>query len=237
MPNDMEPQGKRVEVDTFVALSKGQPQKVAHYRRCFGYIEKWVGKPLPEATTAELVKLKERIRAKRSGWEFAKLLRPYYRACDRPDLVEVFGMKATNRKLTKSDILTPAEVGRLLVAAGSRRDAAFFGALFETGVRVGELCAVNVADAEPGEEDGRQVYHFTFRKVKERGQERDGLVVDTFPLMEAWLRAHPDPCPEAELGPWRGPPRQGRGTPSGHRGRGRLEGLPPRSPHGFQGGV
>lgn len=59
-----------------------------------------MGKLLPEATTAELVKLKERLRAKRSGWEVAKFLRSYFRACGRQDLVELFGMKATTRKLT-----------------------------------------------------------------------------------------------------------------------------------------
>jgi hypothetical protein len=90
----------------------------------------------------------------------------------------------------------------MVQACASGRDKALIACLWETGVRVHELLAVNLGDVretDSPENGGRKMYLIWFRKVKVAGEEHQGYIIEGEPLLRAWLRAHPDPRADAPL--------------------------------------
>jgi len=59
------------------------------------------------------------------------------------------GFRTPKRPQPLRDILAPEEARRLLAAARSARDRLALGLLYGCGLKVGELCALRVGDADP----------------------------------------------------------------------------------------
>src|SRR2546427_3145536 len=192
----------------FVARSGASPASLETYARQLGQAEAWLGKPLARATERDLTDLKARLRKMASGPHYVRLLRMFYKATKREDLRELLVLKQRLKRLNPTDILTPADVLAMVESASSVRDRAFLACLWDLGVRVHELLALNLADireTDSPENGGRKLYVVWFRKTKVAGEEHAGYVIEAAPALASWLKAHPDKRADAPLFPaWGG---------------------------------
>jgi hypothetical protein len=95
-----------------------------------------------------------------------------------------------------------SEVQQLIDAAHSARDKALIALLWETGVRIHELLAVDLQHVQvrdSPENGGRKIYVVWFGKAKVRGEEHQGFVIETAPVLTAWLKSHPSPHGDSPL--------------------------------------
>src|SRR2546428_6137519 len=178
------------------------------YERQMKQLEGWLGKRLGDATAHDIERLKSKLRDMTSGPQYARLGRMFYKAADREDLRKLLVMKQRMRRLKPSDILSPKEVHGMIDACTSNRDRALLACLWDSGVRIHELLAVNLADireqASPAN-GGRKLFVMWFGKTKVGGEEHEGYVIGSAPALDAWLKAHPDKRADAALFPsWSG---------------------------------
>lgn len=82
------------------------------------------------------------------------------------------------------DVLTPDEVKSLIEAASNSRDRAFVSALYEGGVRIGELLPLRVKDVTFDQ-------HGAILVVNGKTGYRRVRLIGTTPLLTAWLNEHP----------------------------------------------
>lgn len=192
----------------FLARSGASAASLETYERQLTQAEGWLGKPLGRATERDITDLKKQLRAKASGKQYTTLLRMFYKAAKREDLRELLVLKQRLKRLSPNDILTPGEVQAMVEAASSVRDRAFIACLWDLGVRVHELLAVDLADireTDSPENGGRKLYVVWFRKAKVSGEEHAGYIIESAPALASWLKAHPDKRPDAPLFPaWGG---------------------------------
>src|SRR2546428_5376026 len=185
------------------------------YERQMKQLEGWIGKRLGDATARDVERLKSKLRDMKSGPQYASLGRMFYKAADREDLRKLLVMKQRLRRLKPSDILSPKEVYAMIDSCTSSRDSALIACLWDTGVRIHELLAVNLADIREQDSPangGRKLFVVWFGKAKVGGEEHEGYVIGSAPALNAWLKAHPDKRADAALFPsWSG----GRLTESG----------------------
>lgn len=175
-------------IRNYLARSSAIASSQATYERQLGQIEGWLGKPLASASLRDLERLKTKLREMPSGPQYVRLARMFYRAAGRAEFLPILRLKQRLKKLSPEDILTPSEVQGLIAACDSARDKALIGALWDTGARIHEILAVPLRDVVVDPE-GR--YRIFFRKTKTAGEEHSGYVLDTAPVLRAWLAAHP----------------------------------------------
>jgi integrase len=92
----------------------------------------------------------------------------------------------------------------MIETAGTQRDRALIGLLWESGVRIHELLALDLGDVREGEmpeNGGRKLYALWFKKAKVPGEEHVGYVIEAAPLLAAWVKSHPFPRADAPLFP------------------------------------
>ncbi len=189
-------------LEQMIARSAAGASSVRLYEYQLGQVEKWIGGPLGDASERDLLALKKKLRGMTSGPQYAKLVRMFYRdaykATKEPryaDAADLFKLKQRMKRLAPSDILTPEDVQRMIDATDPTRDRALLGLLWETGVRIHELLALDLADVREGESPengGRKMYALWFKKTKVAGEEHVGYVIEAAPLLQTWLRAHPN---------------------------------------------
>lgn len=199
---------KTFTVEDFLERRGIAPSSLQEYRSAFSSLEQFLGKPLAQATDRDLVKLKKKLQGMKSGYHRAALLRMFYRAAGQPEKAPLLKIKRQVHRMRPDDVLTPGDVQALLAASRSTRDRALLGCLWDTGGRIHELLAVRLKDvkerASP-ENGGRKIYVLWFGKSKISGEEHEAYLLQTAPLMETWLKGHPDPRSEAYLFPtWDG---------------------------------
>jgi integrase len=166
----------------------------AQYASNLRSIETMLGKSLITASQRDVIELAKALRKMKSGAQYAKIAGMFYRKAKRPELVELLRLKQRVTRLRPEDLLSPSEIQSMIDASPSMRDKALVACLWECGVRVSELLAVNLADVRerPSPENGgRKVYVLWFGTVKERGAEHEGFVIESAPLLEKWLKAYP----------------------------------------------
>jgi integrase len=207
------------DIEDFLRGSGAGASTLNSYRRQLRQVEGWIGGTgLGDMTTRNVDFVKAKLHGLASGPQYALLLRMFYkraaiaagRAGDKKlqhryeGIRDDFVLKQRMKRLSPNDILTPKEVEAMIQVCASARDKALIGCLWETGVRVHELLAVNLGDirekASP-ENHGRTVYHVWFGKNKTPGEEHEGYVIEAAPLLRSWLNAHPDRRPDAPLFP------------------------------------
>lgn len=138
------------------------------------------GKPLSEWAKHDLkVTLKRFYRWLREteGQEFGK--------GEYPSEVKWFSvsMKRERKKLPK-DMLKVCDVEKLLNAANNTRDKLFIRLIFESGCRVGEILSLKLNCIE-SDQYGCKIH------VSGKTGERKLRVIDSEPLLIAWMREHP----------------------------------------------
>lgn len=108
----------------------------------------------------------------------------------------VIHVKRKDRPHVKaSDILTPAEVKRLIAAADRPRDRAFIAMLYELGARIGEIGALTVGSVV------RDQYSYLIDLSGKTGH-RTPRIVMSDPYLTQWLDQHPtNSDPQAPLWP------------------------------------
>lgn len=200
---DMEGEATFTVADLIARSGAGQGSRTL-YERQLRQVEGWMGKPLGEASKRDLMVLGTRLRGMTAGPQYAKLVRMFYHAAKRPEMIELMKLKQRMKKLAPDEILTLSEVQAMVDVAATLRDKALIACLWETGVRVHELLAVDLGDIkerESPENGGRSIYVLWFKKAKVAGEEHSGYVVEAAPVLKAWLKAHPDRRPGAPLFP------------------------------------
>src|SRR2546427_862470 len=114
------------------------------YERQMRQLEGWLRKRLGDATAHDIERLKSKLRDMTSGPQYARLGRMFYKAADREDLRKLLVMKQRMKRLKPSDILSPKEVHAMIDNCASQRDRALLGCLWDCGVRIHKLLAVNL---------------------------------------------------------------------------------------------
>lgn len=197
-------------VDDFILRSAASPASLETYARQMKQLEGWMGKALGKASKRDLTELKAKLRKMDSGPQYARLLRMFYKKSGQRELFDLCALKQRLKKISPDDILTLPEIQRMIDADASLRDKAMLATLWETGVRIHELMAVRLSDVrvlDGPENGGHKVFRIWFGKVKVSGEEHSGFVIESAPVMAAWLKAHPSKRPDAPLFPsWNGGP-------------------------------
>jgi integrase len=181
-------------IGDFIDVCDAKESSKAQYASNLRSIETMLGKSLITASQRDVIELAKALRKMKSGAQYAKIAGMFYRKAKRPELVELLRLKQRVTRLRPEDLLSPSEIQSMIDASPSMRDKALVACLWECGVRVSELLAVNLADVRerPSPENGgRKVYVLWFGTVKERGAEHEGFVIETAPLLEKWLKAYP----------------------------------------------
>jgi site-specific recombinase XerD len=181
-------------VDEFLVRSEAGQSSIESYRKVFGQLEKMLGKPLGSATKADLGRLKEELRKRRSGPQYARRLRAFYKVAGMNEHADLMVLKQRLKKLDPDEILTLPDVNRLLAAADSLRDRALIGALWATGQRISAIASLTLGDLKDMPSDnGIAAIRLFFRKVKIAGEEHISYILDKDggDHLRAWLRAYP----------------------------------------------
>ncbi len=189
------------EIEEYLALSSAKEGSLVTYRSQLTELRRRLGKPLKSATLTDLARLKRGLRddGRRSAPYYLRTLRGFYKRYGLNDLADASREKIRAVRLRPDAILLPADVKRLIEAAGSKRDAALIGALWDTGGRVSELLALNLGDVK--EQAGAEPPRYTlwFHTVKGDDQQHEGFILDTSTTFRAWLKAHPFRNPSAPV--------------------------------------
>lgn len=191
-------------IEDFLARSGAGPSSLDTYGRQLRQAQAWMDKPLGELSVRDVERLKAKLRTIRSGPQYAVLLRMFYKAAKREDLREILVLKQRLKRLKPADILSLKEVQAMIDSSGSARDKALLACLWECGVRVHELLALNLGNVrvqDSPENGGRKIYVLWFGKTKITGEEHEGYVIEAAKVLQAWLNSHPRPQPDSPLFP------------------------------------
>src|SRR2546422_3773621 len=195
-------------ISDYLVASGASASARGTYQRQMKQLEGWLGKRLGDATVHDIERLKSKLRDMTSGPQYARLARMFYKSADREDLRKLLVMKQRMKRLKPSDILSPKEVHAMIDNCGGSRDRALIACLWDTGVRIHELLAVNLGDIREQDSPangGRKLFVIWFGKAKVAGEEHEGYVIGSAPALESWLKAHPDKRANAALFPsWSG---------------------------------
>lgn len=181
-------------IDEFVARSDAKESSKTQYRIELATMETILGKPLVDASQRDVIRLAMELRKRTAGYQYAKVGRMFYRRAKRDDLRELLVLRQRTKKIRPADLLTPKEVQMMIDVAEMMRDKILVALLWECGVRVSELLAVTLGDVKvrtSPTNGGRKIYVLWFGVVKETGEEHEGYVIESAPLMEKWLKAYP----------------------------------------------
>lgn len=171
----------------------------AHYEEVLKALEAWAGCGLGELTENRLAALMKRLRGMKSGRHYAGLLRMFLDRFDMagPDsvpLAKKARIAQRGKRLEPDDILTVREAEAVIKSAGPQRDRAFIATLYETGARVSEVCSLKWEDIKEKPANGGPAYYvIRFWNVKVPGEEHLAYIINAYPVMEQWLKQHPDP--------------------------------------------
>lgn len=191
-------------IEDFLDRSDASEKSKRAYSYQLGQVEKWMGKSLGMASERDLIALLKKLRTLRSGKQYAALVRMFYRSQGRDDAVRLVRIKQRAVRLSPDEILSPGEVQKMIEASTSVRDRCLIATLWDSGVRIHELLALDVGDLkvmESPENGGRKLYSVWFKKTKIRGEEHQGWLIESAPFLDAWLKAHPNPQAAAPLFP------------------------------------
>lgn len=117
--------------------------------------------------------------------DYKVVLRRFFRYLGKEELVK--DVKITlrkNRKKLPDEILTEAEIMKMINAADHPRNKAIIGLLYEAGLRVGELASLRIKNVE-FDDDGAVI------KVRGKTGERRVRIVTFSSTVANWLQMHP----------------------------------------------
>jgi site-specific recombinase XerD len=155
-------------------------------------------KPLLKLSPSEVRQLGAEMKTTKSGHQYLRELKKFYRANKRKNLEEAVPKTRQSNVSTvgPDDILTVEELGAMLEVAQSKRDRVLAVALYETGGRIAEVLSLNVEGLtrhENGGNDGRPWYKAWFSDVKNPGEQHFGYIKEraSVAILDAFLRSYP----------------------------------------------
>lgn len=167
-----------------------------NYAAQLGMLRRRSPKPLLELTVKEATAVMAKLAREAQGYSVAITVRMFYNHHGKPETAKAFLLRKKKKRLDPSTILTVDDVNRILAAAANKRDAALAAMLYDSGARIHEVLALqlqHVQRLESKENGGRVFYKVFFAKVKVQGQERQVLLAESAPYIDAWLKAYPLP--------------------------------------------
>jgi len=157
------------------------------YRYVFKNFEEFLGFPPEKAEKKDMVrffsKLRKEGKPQATIATYGRTLKTFYRWLGRSELTEELPTK-TEPRVTSQDILTEEELKRMILSCDNPRDRAFISVLWETGVRVGEYCSLNVGSVMPTD------YGFRISIPVSKTETRVIPVVKFSKYLAEWLNIH-----------------------------------------------
>ncbi|MHA1209399.1 MAG: tyrosine-type recombinase/integrase [Candidatus Freyarchaeota archaeon] len=178
-------------------LSEGT---LRNYRVHLTRFETFLGRDPKDATKGEILSFLEWLKSK-YAWNtfvvYCRSLSAYYGWLGRLKELGEQGVKFPTKfkeTVTKSDLPDENELLMMLRKAPNYRDRAILSLLWETGMRVGELCSLNVGDVIATE------YGYDVIVRESKTETRTIPVVKSARYLAEWLNFHPQAeDPEAPL--------------------------------------
>ena len=103
---------------------------------------------------------------------------------DAPKVISHIKAKRPNNKLKSSDMLTRAEIRKMIDACHKVRDKAILSVLYETGARASELLGINLSDIQ-------HETHSADVDLDGKTGRRTVTIVESYPILLEYLNAHP----------------------------------------------
>jgi site-specific recombinase XerD len=183
------------------SIGTNNPRSIEVYLEMFGHVVRQareLGLPsLKEMDVKSMTRLVAELRKSPSGGQYLRRLRSFYRFYDRGDLLRVIPkVRSTETKIGPEDIISVAELSRLLAAARSLRDRALLVTLFESGGRISSLLAIDIENLtrhQNGANQGRPWFEAWSGTQKTKGEEhyiywRQPASVQ---VIDEWVAAYP----------------------------------------------
>ncbi len=188
-------------IEDYLATRGWKDSSKAMVRRMLRSVEKKIGKPLEDATTRDVDALRLKLGKMGAGPVYAAEVRRFFQAAGHPNLAARLKMKRSLKRLPPDALLTREDVNAMITATASTRDRALIALLWDTGVRIHELLALNRENVTAVPVNGGFEYRLWFPKVKVDGQQHEGRVAETASYLTTWLngtKARPPSVPVFE---------------------------------------
>lgn len=178
--------------------------------------EKWLKKPLEDATYEDIIKFIEHIKVKgmvlegenrnkpltkNSIWTVESKLIQFYAFCfNETDDIKYNRMvkKLKSIKVDKpknnirpQDILLPEDIKKLVNVATLERDRCLIAVLYESGLRLGELLALKNNMVEMNEQSQEVTFHIPNQEGCKTGA-RSVLCLEVYGYVQDWLKCNPN---------------------------------------------
>lgn len=167
-----------------------------NYAAQLGMVRRRSPKPLLDLTVKEATAVAAKLAREAQGYTVAITIRMYYNHHTMPDVAKAFRLRKKKSRIDPSTILTVDDVNKILLVATNKRDVALVAVLYDSGARIHEVLALelqHLTRLESKENGGRVFYKVFFPKVKVQGQERQVLLAESAPYIDAWLKSYPLP--------------------------------------------
>jgi integrase len=105
-----------------------------------------VATPQKRIRRPEVISFLESLKDRKAGWKVLGDVKAFYRWMNKGKLPDALNIQVT-KKVTKKlpeELLTEAEVIRIMEATRDTKHAAFVGTLYESGARIGELGGIRL---------------------------------------------------------------------------------------------
>src|SRR5437773_10502308 len=114
---------QKFAIDDFLARTNAKPTTIDNYRDKLLRMESWLGKPLGAATEKDIARLKSsRLSKMKAGYHYADMLKMFYRKAGRLDLIPLLGMSHAQVRIRPEDLLTSAEIQKMINVCPVLRD-------------------------------------------------------------------------------------------------------------------
>jgi site-specific recombinase XerD len=164
-------------------------QRVLKYGNHLKVISERMGKSFSEVDEEDIVRylsqLEQSDYSEYTKRDFKVVLKRFFRYLGKEELTEDIKTTVRNsRKKLPDELLTEADVKKIVDTADHPRDKAIIGTLYEGGLRVGELASLKIKNIE-FDDDGAVI------KVRGKTGERRVRLVSFASTVAAWLEMHP----------------------------------------------
>lgn len=176
--------------------------------------QNWINKPLEDAAYEDVLAYIEhikkhglkangqgRVMSKSSMWTVENKLIHFYKFCfnetDDPKYHKMvkklrnIRVDKPKNELSPKDILLPEEIKRLINVANLERDRCLIAVLYESGMRLGELLALNMDMVELDEIKQEVTFHIPNQEGCKTGA-RSVLCLEVFGYVQDWLKCNTD---------------------------------------------
>ncbi len=171
-----------------------------------GKTQSFLGKPLEEATWEDLLAYIEQLHDddySESSIQLIKAkIRQFYAYCyeetdDTKYLKLIKKLKGVIPKkvIRPQDLLTPAEVKRLINVATMEQDRAIVSILYESGMRAGEFMALTIGMVQMDEAKQEVTFNIPDTEGCKTGA-RTVVCLEIYGYVQDWLKCHPNPEPD-----------------------------------------